>query len=404
VFTLKLVARPDARMVEVPLDIEAELPREFEGSAVLASSGLPRKVKLKAKDALKLSTAYRVDQLAGEVVKTTFRGTAQDVATVQDAVVKFIRGVRDRRQDGATLLVSSDGHGKIDALEQGPGTRTPAALESAQSAGSDALAALQNRIAEVESGLVERVAQLEARVAAMQKQMARTLAVSEVAGPGMEKMLARSGAMPASAPPRRATALDAFADGLRDELRARAAAALVRVRGEVERCDKAAAQAADAQAQGAPADGSAERLRDESAAAAARQTGLQRLEQEIDLYPSAELPLAMQLLQKLEASAAGAPQRTAHPAPPQRPPGPFGSVAENERIRPDEAAAAAASASRMPKIVPHDPSHTDEALAAEMALAVENEVTAGWQSPSARPASFEEPQGPDEVVGGEKHD
>ena len=41
-------------------EIEAELPREFDGAALLASSGLPRRVRLKAaKDGLKLSTAYR---------------------------------------------------------------------------------------------------------------------------------------------------------------------------------------------------------------------------------------------------------------------------------------------------------------------------------------------------------
>jgi len=66
VFSLKLTARPDARMVEVPLEIEAELPREFDGAALLASSGLPRRVRLRAaKDALKLSTAYRADRLVG---------------------------------------------------------------------------------------------------------------------------------------------------------------------------------------------------------------------------------------------------------------------------------------------------------------------------------------------------
>src|SRR5205807_1810842 len=52
-------------MVEVPLEIEAELPRDFEGSANLASSGLPRRVRMRApKDSLKLSTAYRTDRLA----------------------------------------------------------------------------------------------------------------------------------------------------------------------------------------------------------------------------------------------------------------------------------------------------------------------------------------------------
>src|SRR5689334_18029899 len=143
VFTLRLVARPDARMVEVPLEIEAELPREFDGSAVLASSGLPRKVKIKApRDVFKLSTAYRVDQLAGEVVKTAFRGTPQDVASVQSAVVKFLRLVRDRRQDGATLLVSSNGRGKIEALEQGPGGKPPPQAE-VKPPDSAALAALE---------------------------------------------------------------------------------------------------------------------------------------------------------------------------------------------------------------------------------------------------------------------
>src|SRR5438105_15942723 len=80
VFSVRLVARPDPRMVEVPLEIEAVLPREFDGAALLASSGLPRKVKIKAaKDALKLSTAYRADQLIADIVRSALRGTAQDV-------------------------------------------------------------------------------------------------------------------------------------------------------------------------------------------------------------------------------------------------------------------------------------------------------------------------------------
>ena len=104
-FSLKLVARPDARMVEVPLEIEAELPREFDGAALLAASGLPRKVKLKAaRDALKLSTAYRADRLVGDIVKSSLRGTADDVDRVQQAVVRFVRTVRERRQEGATLV------------------------------------------------------------------------------------------------------------------------------------------------------------------------------------------------------------------------------------------------------------------------------------------------------------
>src|SRR2546428_44890 len=124
-FSLKLTARPDARMVEVPLEIEAELPREFDGGALLASSGLPRRVRLRAaKDALKLSTAYRADRLVGDIVRAALRGTAADVQRVQDAVMKFVRAVRERRQDGATLVVSSNGRGKIEVVEV-PGSRPP---------------------------------------------------------------------------------------------------------------------------------------------------------------------------------------------------------------------------------------------------------------------------------------
>ncbi len=83
-FSVKLVARPDPRMVEVPLEIESELPREFDGAALLASSGLPRRVRLKAaRDALKLSTAYRADQLVGDIVKSALRGSAEEVGKVQ---------------------------------------------------------------------------------------------------------------------------------------------------------------------------------------------------------------------------------------------------------------------------------------------------------------------------------
>ena len=89
-FSIKLTARPDARMVEVPLDIEVELPREFDGAAVLVSSGMPRKVKLRApKDSIKLSTAYRIDQLVADLVRQILRGQPPDVQRAQDA--GFIR-------------------------------------------------------------------------------------------------------------------------------------------------------------------------------------------------------------------------------------------------------------------------------------------------------------------------
>src|SRR5713101_78445 len=122
-----MVARPDARMVEVPLEIEAELPRDFEGAALLSSSGLPRKVRLKAqRDALKLSTAYRADQLLADLVKTALRGSPIDVEKVQVAARNFVRSVRERRQDGATLTVESNGRGKIEVSESLPPVPTPA--------------------------------------------------------------------------------------------------------------------------------------------------------------------------------------------------------------------------------------------------------------------------------------
>src|ERR1700682_3444941 len=124
-------------MVEVPLEIEAELPREFEGNALLASSGLPRRVKIKAqKDELKLSTAYRADQLLADIVKITLRGTSQDVQRVQDAARAFMRTVRERRQDGASLAVTSNGRGRIDVIDSVPAPAPRAsALEAPQPRG-----------------------------------------------------------------------------------------------------------------------------------------------------------------------------------------------------------------------------------------------------------------------------
>src|SRR6058998_765738 len=144
-------------MVEVPLEIEAELPRDFEGSAQLASSGLPRRVRMRApKDSLKLSTAYRTDQLAGDIVRTAMRGTVNDIMRVQDAVMKFIRAVRERRQDGATLVVSSNGRGKIDVLEAWATARfaaappAPAPEAPPSPAPPDRLAGLERRVADLE--------------------------------------------------------------------------------------------------------------------------------------------------------------------------------------------------------------------------------------------------------------
>lgn len=332
-FSLKLTARPDARMVEVPLEIEAELPREFEGAALLASSGLPRRVQIKAaKDALKLSTAYRADRLVGDIVRSALRGTSSDVLRVQDAVMKFVRAVRDRRQDGASLLVSSNGRGKIDVVEaMGTARPLPPPLPPqpfeksrppAPPAPPDRTAMLERRLADLEAAmtrlatggdLVERIAQLEQKLAPAMAQISRTLRNSEIAGPGLENGSVQTVARSAPAP-RRVTAIDAYAEGLRSELRTKAAAAAERARAEVERCDRAAALAAVAEVLGAPADGTSQRLRDASAQVAARQTSLERLAEEMEFYSGPDLPVASQLLARLEDASARDPGPSLEPA------------------------------------------------------------------------------------------
>ncbi len=314
-FSVKLVARPDARMVEVPLEIEAELPREFEGAALLAASGLPRKVKIKAqKDALKLSTAYRTDQLVADIVRSALRGTALDVQRVQEAVAKFVRTVRERRQEGAALVISSNGRGKIDVVEQVPQDRRAA---SAIAPGEvPRLLGIERRLAELEKGLAriasagefaERIAHLEERIPALQSQLSRALAAADVAGPGFEPGRPGAQVIPrSSAGTRRTTAVEAYAEGLRHELLASASAAFGRSRIDTERCDKAAALAAEGELLGAPADGTAQRLREASAQAAARQSALEQVSQEIEFYAHADLPVAAQLLKRLE-DGPGAP-------------------------------------------------------------------------------------------------
>ena len=310
-FSVKLVARPDPRMVEVPLEIEAQLPRDFEGSAQLASSGLPRRVRMRApKDSLKLSTAYRTDQLAGEIVRTVLRGTANDIMRVQDAVMKFIRAVRERRQDGATLIVSSNGRGKIDVVEQLPARVTPppavvaAAPEPPRPAPApDRLAGLERRVADLESAL-SRVApsrDLADRIAALEDRFP-TAPIYRTPSHPLDEDPDRS-----PAPPRRATAIEAYAEGLRMELRTRATAAAARARAEMERGDRAAALAADAGLLGAPQEGIAQELRDAAVNAAARQSGLTRLAEEIEFYAGSDLSMASQLLSKLEKTIAADP-------------------------------------------------------------------------------------------------
>src|SRR2546430_4523954 len=172
-----MVARPDARMVEVPLEIEAALPRDVEGAAVLSSSGLPRKVRLRAqRDALKLSTAYRADQLMADLVKTALRGSPIDVEKVQLAARNFVRSVRERRQDGATLTVESNGRGKIEVSESLPLPPTPAAStppdgsRPASSTLADRLASLERRVDHIEGRVTpaggDRGSSLEKRLLA----------------------------------------------------------------------------------------------------------------------------------------------------------------------------------------------------------------------------------------------
>jgi hypothetical protein len=315
VFSVKLVARPDPRMVEVPLEIEAELPREFDGAALLASSGLPRKVKLKApKDALKLSTAYRADQLLADIVRSALRGTVSDVQRVQEATTRFIRTVRERRQDGATLTVSTNGRGKVEVTETMPPLRSAAPMitppDLPRAAGAPpASAAFDRRLGDLEAAvakvaadgeLAERVKQLEARLTQLSVQLVHLTAVTGLAGPGMEHRPGSPRAAQREGTPRRATAVDAYAAGLRTELMARGEAAVARGRKESERADKAAALAAEATQLGAPRDGTAERLWEISAQGGARLSALQRLLDEIDLYAPADLPIAQQLMTRLE--------------------------------------------------------------------------------------------------------
>jgi hypothetical protein len=367
VFYVKLVSRPDARMVEVPLEIETELPREFEGNAVLASSGVPRKVKLRAsRDALKLSTAYRADVLLADIVRTSMRGAATDLTKVQEAVQRFVRLVRERRPEGASLLVSSNGRGKIEVAEAGTGTPAakPLPLAAPPRAAApptseppvDKLTALERRISQLEAALPQllessggdgaarsepRLSQLEeklraaeaqqsaveqkidsvqgelraseaevaTRLGAMQQRLDSTLRAMEERLAGAAPPAAKSSEAKLLAPlsdhdgrrqTRRSTAVDAFADGLRGELRARIAAITKTAEPALEKADRAAALGAEgALSLGVPA-GVAGELRALSAQVAARQQALQRVFDETDFYAAHDLPVASLLVDRLE--------------------------------------------------------------------------------------------------------
>ena len=290
-----MIARPDARMVEVPLEIEAELPREFEGAALLSSSGLPRKVRLKAqRDALKLSTAYRADQLMADLVKTALRGSPIDVEKVQLAARNFVRSVRERRQDGATLTVESNGRGKIEVSESLPLPPTPAAStppdgsRPASSTLADRLASLERRVDHIEGRVTpaggDRVSSLEKRLVALE-------ARPQAPGVGEPARGVLKG---------RGTAIEAFADGLRAELRDRVASQRAQAEQAAVRCDRAAALAVEAErVLGAPPEGISQHLGATSAQAAAREQALQRVHAEVDLYAASDLPLAERLVARL---------------------------------------------------------------------------------------------------------
>src|SRR5438093_6031810 len=296
-----MIARPDARMVEVPLEIEAELPREFEGAALLSSSGLPRKVRLKAqRDALKLSTAYRADQLMADLVKTALRGSPIDVEKVQLAARNFVRSVRERRQDGATLTVESNGRGKIEVSESLPLPPTPApstppdGSRPASSTLADRLASLERRVDQIEGRVTpaggDRVSSLEKRLVALE-------ARPQAPGVGEPARGVLKG---------RGTAIEAFADGLRAELRDRVASQRAQAEQAAVRCDRAAALAVEAErVLGAPPEGISQHLGATSAQVAAREQALQRVHAEVDLYAASDLPMAERLVARLLEGPAG---------------------------------------------------------------------------------------------------
>jgi hypothetical protein len=334
VFHIKVVARPDARMVEVPLEIEVELPREFDGVALLASSGLPRKVKLKAPtDALKLSTAYRCDRLLADVVRFSLRGTLQDVARVQDAARGFIKAVRERRRDGATLLVEVNDRGKIDVAELGQpreGPSAPSAGPASEAPGPASLAdrvdGAERRLSRMEAALAKLLGNEKTAPRAVEGRLARLEEQLGVLGADATGRQPPAEAAELPSPvaelrrkaPRRATAIDSFAEGLRSELRGRATQLLGAADRALLACDQAARLAAEAEQQlGAPAGGDEDReLRRLAAEAAARQTSLQLFLAEVDLYAASELAIADRLLERLAANPPAPGQLSPDPAGP----------------------------------------------------------------------------------------
>ena len=292
-------------MVEVPLDLEAELPREFEGSALLASTGLPRKVRIKAqRDQLKLSTAYRADQLLADIAKAAMQATPKDLERVQAAARAFLRAVRERRQEGASLRIESTEKGKIEIAEsmpQAPPRPRPqglAAIPSPQPA-SASQASIEQRLADLESKLsrlvptAELISRFEDRLALAEKRLADVEARPVVTH--SDHVEGHRGSL------RRATAVDAYADGLRREMYQKISAVLDESVKATHVLDYAAGLALDAEKTlGDAAVASSDELRSASAQAMAREEGLRRMQEEVDLYSGADLPIAERLLARFQ--------------------------------------------------------------------------------------------------------
>src|SRR4051794_35307033 len=154
-------------MVEVPLELDAELPREFEGSALLASTGLPRKIRLKAqRDQIKLSTAYRADQLLADIVRVAMQATPRDIERVQAAARAFVRAVRERRQDGASLRIESGERGRIEIIESMPqGSARPRSQPPPPPGEGTGIRPAETAQPQFSPGFEQRFAEMEAKLA-----------------------------------------------------------------------------------------------------------------------------------------------------------------------------------------------------------------------------------------------
>jgi hypothetical protein len=311
-------------MVEVPLELDAELPREFEGSALLASTGLPRKIRLKAqRDQVKLSTAYRADQLLTDIVRVAMQATPRDLERVQAAARAFVRAVRERRQDGASLRIESGERGRIEIIEsmpqvpgrprsqpppppaEGTGIR-PAETGQERAVPASPVAearrpehTFEQRFVEMEAKvarllpLADAIGHLEERISRAENRIAEL--ESRPVGPSTSPLEGQRGLL------RRATAVDAFAEGLRKELHASISTELEKAVTTTFRLDHAAGLALEAERTvGEAAVPHSDALRAASAEATAREEGLRRLQEEVDLYTGGDLPLAERLLSRFD--------------------------------------------------------------------------------------------------------